>query len=95
MRNGPDGEGGADDGSQMMLCGGGSNGNRSGNGGRETTAAQICVRLQLGGMRALQQRCLVDGQQRLQKAAVEAEMAVAADILLSSSSVIIVGKVFA
>jgi hypothetical protein len=35
---------------------------------------------------------LVDG---LLKVAAEAEMAVAADILLSSSSVIIVGKVFA
>ncbi len=64
-------------------------------GGRGTMAAQICARRQLGGVRALRRRCLVDGRRRLLKGAAEAEMAVAADILLSSSSVIIVGEVFA
>jgi hypothetical protein len=57
----------------------------------------ITFSLKLGGMRAPQQRCSVDGQWRLLKVAAEAEMAVAvaADILLSSSSVIILAKVFA
>jgi hypothetical protein len=93
--NGPDGKGGADNSSQMMPCGGGSNGNRNGNGGRGTMAEQIRARRQSGGVRVPRRRCLVDGQWRLPKAAAEAEMAVAADILLFSSSVIIVGKVFA
>jgi hypothetical protein len=51
--------------------------------------------LKLGGVRAPRWRCSVAGRRRLLKAAAEAEMAVAADILLSSSSVIIVGEVFA
>ncbi len=93
--NGPDGKGRADNSSQMMSCGGGSNGNRNGNGGRGTTTAQICTQPQLGGLRAPQWRCSVDGRWRLPKATAEAEMAVGANILLSSSSVIIVGEVFA
>ncbi len=93
--NGPDKEGGADYSSQMTSCGGGSNRKRNRNGGKGTTVAQICAQWQSGGMRALRWRCSVDGQRRLLKVAAEAEMAVAANILLSSSSVIIVGKVFA
>jgi hypothetical protein len=93
--NEPDGKGRAEDSSQMMSCGSGSNENRNENGGRGTTAAQICARRQSGGVRAPQWRCSIDGQWRLLKAVAEAEMAVVADILLSSSSVIIVGKVFA
>ena len=89
--NGPDSKDGADDSSQMMLCGSSSNGNRNGNGGRGMTAAQICVRRRLGGVRAPQQRCSVEGRWRLLKAAAEAKMVAAIGITLYSSSVIVVG----
>jgi hypothetical protein len=55
----------------------------------------IASSLKSGGVRALGGRCLVDGRRRLLKAAAEAEMVVATDILLSSSSVVIVGRVIA
>jgi hypothetical protein len=55
----------------------------------------IASSLKFGGVRAPRRKCLVDKQQRLLKATAEVEMAVAADILLSSSSGIIVGKVIA
>jgi hypothetical protein len=69
-------------------------GDRNGNGGRGMTAAQNCLRWQSGGMRASRRRCSDEGRWYLPKAAVQAEMAVAVDIFLSPSSVIIVGKVF-
>ena len=55
----------------------------------------IASSLKSGGVRAPRRRCSVDGRRRLLKAAAEAEMAVAADILLSSYSVIILTEVFA
>jgi hypothetical protein len=79
----------------MILCGGSSNGSRNGNSGKGTMVGQICAQWQSGGVRAPQQRCSDDGRWRLLKVVAEAEMAVVADILLSSSSVIIVGDVFA
>jgi hypothetical protein len=54
----------------------------------------IASSLKSGGVRVSRQRFLVDGQQRLPKVVAEVEMGVAANILLSSSSVIIVGEVF-
>ncbi len=55
----------------------------------------IASSLKSGSVRAPQQRCSLDGRRCLLKAAAEVEIAVAADILLSSSSVIIVGGVIA